>query len=490
MSAERYAQFNPDHGKQRGAALIIMLVILIIGIAAFLVNSLSSSKVKNTRQENTVSALAQARDALIGFAITYGDTHSGQMYGYLPCPDTDGNNGLQQEGSEETGGSSTCAPTNPANIDVSVIGRLPWRTLGLPALRDGDGECLWYAVSGTYKDNPKTGMMNWDTDGQFQGYSTDGTQLTNPNEVVAVVIAPGATQPGQDRSGTTAPVCGGNYTVTNYLDNVALHGINNTDIATGTFIQGTSGGSVNDQLAFITREDIWNAILKRNDFQPTYANNPLRQMTRQVALCLANYGKQNHSGGGGWGGSWWYTTSNKSLPWPAPVILGTNQPGDYAIDANYNDSATTLYAGRVPYVVNTSQSISNNSYSTLMNAANCPSGWTASIDLWWNNWKDQLFYALSYSFKPSTNTGQTCGTCVTINGSGTYAAVVMLAGPRLSNQTRADKSDVTQYLEGNNASNYPDTTNGHKNYITTSVSPFNDVLCYIDDDSSLSVNCP
>jgi len=466
---------------QRGAVLIIMLVILIIGIAAFLVNSLSSSKVRNARQGNSVSALAQAKDALIGFAITYGDTHSGQLYGYLPCPDMNGSNG---EGSSPLG---SCGAQ-----DASVAGRLPWRTLGLPALRDGDGECLWYAVSGSYKDNQKTaGMMNWDTDGQFQGYSTDGSQLTNPNEVVAVVIAPGATQPGQDRSGTTAPVCGGNYTVTNYLDNVALHGINNTAIATGKFIQGTSSGTVNDQMVFITRQDIWNAFQKRNDFQPTYANNPLRLMTKQVALCLANYGKQNHSGGGGWGGSWWWSTSNKSLPRPAPVLLGTNQTSDYIVNANYNDSSTILYTGRVPYNVGTSQGISNNSYNTLMTSANCPSGWTTNINLWWNNWKDQLFYASSYTFKPSTNTGQACGTCVTINGSGTYAAVVILAGPRLSNQTRADKSDITQYLEGSNASNFPDTTNGNKNYQSASASStFNDVLCYIDDDNSLSVNCP
>ena len=34
------------------------------------------------------------------------------------------------------------------------MGRLPWKTLGLDALKAGPGECLWYAVSGTYKNSP------------------------------------------------------------------------------------------------------------------------------------------------------------------------------------------------------------------------------------------------------------------------------------------------------------------------------------------------
>jgi|ERR1039458_3938882 type II secretory pathway pseudopilin PulG len=158
MSAKRTAIFNPGRGKQHGAVLMIMLVIMIVGIAAILVNSLSSATVGNARQKNTAATLAQAKDALIGYAITYGDTHSGQVHGYLPCPDNAGGN---PEGSAEP----SCL-----GQDVSVIGRLPWATLDLSTLRDGDGECLWYAVSGTYKNNPKTGLMNWDTNGQFQAF--------------------------------------------------------------------------------------------------------------------------------------------------------------------------------------------------------------------------------------------------------------------------------------------------------------------------------
>ncbi|MDO8412239.1 MAG: hypothetical protein Q7S51_00470, partial [Gallionellaceae bacterium] len=71
-----------------------------------------------------------------------------------------------------------------------------------------------------------------------------------------------------------APVCGGNYIKTNYLDNDTIHNINNTDIAIGKFIlpheHRDANGNViltsNDQITFITQQDIWNAIKKRNDF--------------------------------------------------------------------------------------------------------------------------------------------------------------------------------------------------------------------------------
>ena len=325
MSAKRTIIFNRGCGKQRGAVLMVMLVIMIVGIAAILVNSLSSTTLKNARQANTAAALAQAKDALIGFAITYGDTHttSPQVHGYLPCPDT--------SGSPEGSASPPCG-----SKDVNVIGRLPWATLDLSALRDGDGECMWYAVSGNYKDSPKTSLMNWDTNGQLQAFSSDGTLLTQPdNQVVAVIFAPGAAQSGQDRSGTTAPVCGGNYTATNYLDNDTVHSINNADIATGKFIQGASSGSVNDQMLFITRQDIWNAIKKRNDF------NAMVSSLLSIAIAC-------------------------SSP-PVTVDFGTTPPTETA-----GVTVGSLKIGRVP---------------------------KACLASPWNNWQDNLLYATCTSGK-------------------------------------------------------------------------------------------
>lgn len=477
---------RPPHSTragQRGAALMVMLIILVLGLASMLVSAINSASLRNERQARTAAALAQAKDALIGYALTYGDTHAGEVHGYLPCPDTDGDNGFQLEGSSETGSGSPCSNSS-ANKNVSVLGRLPWKTLDIPALRDGDGECLWYAVSGTYKNSPKTDLMNWDTNGQLQAYAADGTtRLDNDgNQVVAVVLAPGAAQNGQARSDGSS-TCGSNYMPAAYLDNDAAHGINNADIAAGKFMQGSNGGVVNDQMVFITRNELWSALQKRNDFA-----NTLKLLTQRVAECLASYGTRNFLG-----------AANKSLPWPAPLTLA-----DYGVNNNYNDSSGS-YSGRVPHLVDNSNTATFNTMTgnSLManNGLACPFyAATPATELqrlypWWVNWKDHLFYALSREYAPANQATLPCGNCVTVNGGGNYAAVVMLAGSRLAGQVRASSTAdaqrgvITNYLEGRNASNHPNA-GGNADYQSgTPSAAFNDTLYCIDTNLNVAP-CP
>ena len=70
-------------------------------------------------------------------------------------------------------------------------------------VRDGDGECLWYAVAGPFKNNPKGPSMDWDTPGQFE--ITDTTRTLNPaaqadQRAAAVVFAPGRPLTNQART--------------------------------------------------------------------------------------------------------------------------------------------------------------------------------------------------------------------------------------------------------------------------------------------------
>lgn len=467
---------HPSQSRQRGAALMVMLIILVLGLAATLVNSLNSVEFRNERQARTAAALAQAKDALIGYAVTYGDipAHNGEVHGYLPCPDLNG-------GSNEGSSSLSCGSKN-----ISMLGRLPWKTLDLPALRDGNGECLWYAVSGTYKSNPKTDLMNWDTNGQLQAYAADGTTLLTPadNQAVAIIFAPGAARSGQNRSGNST-ICGGNYTASAYLDNDAAHGINNADIAAGKFVQGTSGGDVNDQMLFITRQELWAAMQKRADFA-----NTLRLLTRRVAECIANYGTRNL-----------LSPASKSLPWPAPLALA-----DYGSKNAYNDSINT-YSGRIPYRIDTSNNTTFNTMTgdDLManNGLNCPFAASPDPELqrlypWWDNWKDHLFYALSEEYRPNTVATIPCGNCVTVNGGTPYAGLVMFANSRLAGQVRASdttgagsatRSNISNYLDGRNASNHPNG-GGNADYQNQAAdSSFNDILYCIQTDLSV-VPCP
>ncbi len=463
--------------KQQGFALFLLVILLATAAATVTVKAINhrSGYTQIARDQITVAALAQAKDALIGYAITYGDTHPGNVYGFLPCPDIDGTNfNKPAQGVPDP----ICGTQN-----VSQIGRLPWRTLDLSLLRSGDGECLWYAVSGTYKNSPKTGLMNWDTNGQLRVYASDGTTLLTPadNQAVAVIFAPGTASPGQNRTiVTNTSTCGDNYTVSNYLDNDTVHHINNADIAAGKFIQShedrdANGNiilTVNDRMVFITKQDIWNAMQKRKNFLTT-----LDSMTLQTAQCIANYGLKNALSG------------NHSLPWPAQIALS-----DYTENTQYNDH-DELFSGRVPYKVNTSQGLTHNSinypyYLLQADGANCLSGW-AAIYPWWDNWKDHLFYAISQRFKPDNAVTGACDSdhCLSVNGNpSNNAAVVIFAGSKLSNQTRANKSVVADYLEGRNATNIGSShSNGNENYQVDASATFNDIVYCIKDDQYLTV---
>jgi len=117
------------HKQQAGQALIAILLMIGFGVAALVYAYTNPAAIKIETDKKTIYALAQARDALIGYAA--GLNYSGtERPGNLPCPDANDNGS----------GESSC------DTPASRVGRLPWKTLGLPDLRDGYGERLWYAV--------------------------------------------------------------------------------------------------------------------------------------------------------------------------------------------------------------------------------------------------------------------------------------------------------------------------------------------------------
>lgn len=205
---------------QNGAVLLLILIIILLGASAWLLTNLNQqrSALQIEDQRQTARVLAQAKEALIGFAATYAETHEGQLAGYLPCPDNDGDGSADGACSER---------------GYSVVGRFPWKTLGLPPLRDGSGECLWYAVSGNFKDNPKAKQtaaaplvktLTSDDGGLLLVEDENGTVVTGVTEfdrAIAIVIAPGNALSGQNRSdlgeATKATECGNGDIV---MDNI------------------------------------------------------------------------------------------------------------------------------------------------------------------------------------------------------------------------------------------------------------------------------
>jgi hypothetical protein len=162
---------------QRGFGLALFLVILVLGTVAVLLSTPNLASLKVDRDKVTERALAQAKAALIGRAA-----RDDARPGSLPCPDTDG------DGTADLFAGNDC----PA-----YIGFLPWRTLGLPELRDGSGERLWYALSPSFRDNPAAEPINSDKRADIEMQSASGASIAG--DLVALIIAPERTLPGQAR---------------------------------------------------------------------------------------------------------------------------------------------------------------------------------------------------------------------------------------------------------------------------------------------------
>lgn len=379
--------------------MMMFVILLVLAGLAGMVGMLGRSTAISERDKKTAEALAQAKEALISYATTYSDTHSGAVSGYVPCPDA---------GSSSAEG---IAATSCGGRDVSVIGRLPWKSLGLPPLVDANAECLWYVAAGSHKNNTKSSFMNWDTNGLLEVMASDGTTYMTgsmpENRAVAVVFSPGAVLGGQDRTpAVTAPVCGGNYTALNYLDTDTVHGLNNATISSvanalirfvsGQIRDASASTVVNDRLIFITKDEIFNVIKRRNDFALFVS-----------AVLMPN------------------TVGCLSTTLPAPVTVNFS-----AMTESLGITTGSLVTGRIP----------------IATANACGSNYV-------REWRDNLLYAKCASG----------GGCLTVNGS-SCRGVVIFPGEKHVFQRRnttVEKNNWINYLEGSAATDpYPAFSSG------------------------------
>lgn len=453
-------QQNPRY--QHGAVFIVMMVIMVLGTAAFLTNSLNSTSLQIARDKVTADALAQAKEALVGYAVKVQVSNSTSCSpnctrpGDLPCPDTN-NDGIAE---------SSCGNASGISGQTLRLGRLPWKTLDLIDLRDGSGERLWYAVSNNFKYNQRTtctspgqvGCLNSDTVGTISIFSPDGTILNDgggSTGVAAVILAPGdvlqrddGTQQDRSNAGINTP--------SNYLD-IATIGGNTEDNA--DFTDGSSGNGfiegrikdgngrtiVNDQLLTISQADIMQPVQKR--------------VAAEVRVCLEDYAANN----------------NGRYPWATPLNdLGT-----------YHDNHEQ-YFGRIPDDLDTtridSSYVMNNDWrlTCTMHRNQTPSGW-------WLNWKEMVFYSVARRFRPNDTSAPsfpaTCatpGNCLSINDASTPAKfVVIVAGKKLSGQGRSsssEKSTASNYLEGGNEN--ADQSGGYTFMQSAPSATFNDTIVY------------
>jgi hypothetical protein len=277
---------------QQGIALIIVLAAIFMIGAYFLYASLNLATVRVERDQTTNDALRKAKAALIAYAVS-----DANRPGELPCPDV--NDDGQLALGEDFGGGGAC---------TSLIGRLPWKTLDLPDLRDDNGERLWYALSSDFRAGGSV-ALNSDT-----AYRTGNTSLVvrsragvpaSPNGVVvAVVFSAGAALQRSDgvsqtRGCTVGTNCDATLKCTtspasltpkcnpqNYLDKESVSSEDNADLlpaANPRFVSADRSETFNDKLMPIYSDDIMFLVERRagrelaqhlRDHYDTWANPP------------------------------------------------------------------------------------------------------------------------------------------------------------------------------------------------------------------------
>ena len=469
---------RPSPVRQRGAALLLIMLAIIVAASAVLVTRLDATTARTAQSVDTQAALATARQAIIDYAVTrpalFPDTPVA-----LPCPDIDDSLGLA-EGVAHTADCGASGET--------MIGRVPWQTLGIAPPRDASAACLWYVVSGSWKEAgaATSSLINPDSNGQLRLRGKDtGTIIegaTASERPVALILAPMDAVPGQTRAAPGSRQCSASFAASNYLDVDAGAGIDNAslsgivDTIDVLAVAQQPHDDHNDRVVSIRRSDVEQVVASSPGF-----GSRMQDLTRIVAECIADYARQN---GGG--------SNDRRLPWPAPAGLA-----DYRPDGSYDDTNSGLLSGRLPDVVDDSSAQTGNPLASVLNDCDPTTviDWTAANRSLWRHWKDHFFYVVADSHAPDAVVPSACGDCLTVNGSGQYAAVVLFANSRLTSlaQTRDappidpdTRSDVDNYLEDGNAAAFPYLGGGLNLQSQAATSTFNDVLVCIDANLGVS----
>jgi type II secretory pathway pseudopilin PulG len=441
-------RFNSPHcPAQSGTAVVVLLAILSMIIIGVLLSVASSSSLDIARQKQTAQALAQAKEALMAYAVAVSSDSLATRPGDLPCPD------LNNDGHAEL----TCSSASKR------IGRLPFKTLGLPDLRDADGERLWYALStnfqrSTFNQCPTPGgtkCLNSETGGTITVRDAtgliihDGTTLASdpnvaPTGAIAVVLSPGAVikrfgeVAPQDRScsGDANPtacelsgVCSSAATArcnpSNYLD-IADTGLvpalgaseDNKDFADANKANGFIAGPIRNAQGDLVVNDTLIAV-RYADLMPKLE----QRIAREALACLRNYALANAG----------------RYPWPAPVAA------DYTVFPLKDAAGTAL--GRL------AQDLSATAAGGLGNTwpEHCPIGMQENQYKWWANWVNLVFVAVAPGYA-ADKTAPGCGTCLTLlpAAPGNAHVVVLVAGRPILLEVRGIGSPESSYLEDEN----------------------------------------
>ncbi len=348
--------------RQRGVALMVMLVILIMGVTFFLVSALSKISLQTTRNEQSADLLAQAKDVITGYLIS--ESGPSNPPGWMMFPDVLSNTETPRN-YDGVWNSSGCfnidnagnpPPYTPLTMTPSkmrCLGRVPWKSLGMsistPSENDPLGVMPWYAFS--------TNLMNASLpiNSELLNVTTNWLTVRDmkgnvlSNRVAFLIIIPGP--PLQEQARPSSPNLGG---PSQYLDSITVPNPCTAPCVSGTYSNFdfashdpfTNGFIVGDEHRWI--DDPANPGQQIDD--PTYHFNdkllyvtiddlmPLieKRIARGVKACLDDYA----------------AASGGKYPWAAKVAdpdYVSRTWSDLSADSAYLAAQTSnIRFGRIP----------------------------------------------------------------------------------------------------------------------------------------------
>lgn len=243
--------------QQAGAALLLVMLVACCALALAWIGELGQARSRQLARNSaqTARALAQARQALIGWSLAHKATiYNRSRPGELPCPD------LHPPGDEYEGWAGS-SDNDRCDTSERRLGRLPWKTLGLPKLLDGAGETLWYLVANPFHDSETLALNSHTplTEPLLASVHPDGKPYP---PAIAIVFAPGRQLGQQIRSLTAEKI-----EPRNYLEKFGHYDNASSDPSVqrlnGPCHNAQQAPILNDQLMIITANEILPRVLQR-----------------------------------------------------------------------------------------------------------------------------------------------------------------------------------------------------------------------------------
>jgi hypothetical protein len=318
-----------NRNAQRGIGLILLLVVVVLAFTYVLMSRLPLATHQTAaKREHNAKVLNQAKQALIGWMVINA-AQTDNNPGRLPCPEGVNNIATAQEG---------VAAPDPGDPTCARVGRLPWRTLGLDKLADADAEPLWYAVSPGWALQNTSSLLTINSDKRGQ-MTVDG--VAAPNDVIALIIAPGRAMNVQAAPGCTArnQARAAPAPTMNPADYVECF-----NAATPAFSTVGPAASFNDQVLAVTTADLI----------PELEAAIQQRMQREIAPALKTVYAS---------AAWGQTAANPVYPFAAQFALPPPDPGPGPGPGNSYQGVDGGYKGLLPFNCSATGCASDSRYS-------------------------------------------------------------------------------------------------------------------------------